>query len=379
MSAAPAGEPSPGVRLRALEEGDWPQVHALVTAVARAGETYALDVPADEAETRAFWAGDLVVVAVDGDVVLGTAKAGPNRPAQGSHVGTASFMVSPAARGRGVGRALGEHVVAWHRSAGFRAIQFNAVVSTNSAAVALWQSLGFDVVGRVPGAFQVPSGDLVDLLVMHLDLEPPRAPRLRAAARGVDDERSRVLDAAARLFPAHGYTGTSVGHVAAEAGVSTSRVSRLLGTKAEVFSAMVWREIVGDHPDLQAAFTALGVEDEPDVEVRLDVVAEAVARMAGSVAHLLPVMVEAAARDTTVAGIVQGAELQRVGTSRRLVAQLGRGVPPPPDAVPEVQMLCSAETYRSFSHFGWSHERYVAWLRSALDRAVNGAAATARR
>lgn len=379
MSVVPTGDPSPGVLVRPLEERDWSQVHDLVCEVAAAGETYALDVPADVAQTRAFWAGDLVVVAVDGDVVLGTAKAGPNRPAQGSHVGTASFMVSAAARGRGVGRTLGEHVVAWHRGAGFRAIQFNAVVSTNTAAVALWQSLGFDVVGRVPGAFRRPSGELADLLVMHLDLAPPRAPRLRAAARDVDDERSRVLDAAARLFPAHGYTGTSLGHVATEAGVTTSRVSRLLGTKGEVFSAMVWREIVGDHPDLQAAFDALGVDDEPDVEVRLDVVAAAVARMAGSIAHLLPVMVEAAARDTTVAGIVQGAELQRVGTSRRLVAQVGRGAPVSPDAVPEVQMLCSAETYRAMTAFGWSHERYVAWLRCALDRAVNGAAATARR
>ena len=62
---------------------------------------------------------------------------GPNRPAQGSHVGTASFMVSGAARGRGVGRALGEHVVAWHRDRGFRDIQFNAVVETNESAVRL--------------------------------------------------------------------------------------------------------------------------------------------------------------------------------------------------------------------------------------------------
>ena len=102
-------------------------------ALARAGATYALEVPADERETRDFWAGELLAVAVDADDparVLGAAKAGPNRPAQGSHVGTASFMVAASARGRGVGRLLGEHVVAWHREAGYAAIQFNAVVST---------------------------------------------------------------------------------------------------------------------------------------------------------------------------------------------------------------------------------------------------------
>ena len=72
--------------------------------------------------------GEHVVVAVDGDTVLGSAKMGPNRPAQGAHVGTASFMVGSAARGRGIGRALGEYAVDWLRANGFDAIQFNAVV-----------------------------------------------------------------------------------------------------------------------------------------------------------------------------------------------------------------------------------------------------------
>ena len=78
---------------------------------------------------------------------------GPNRPGRGSHVGTASFMVSADARGRGVGRRLAEYVVQWHRDQGFRAIQFNAVVETNEAAVRLWQALGFRIIGTVPEAF----------------------------------------------------------------------------------------------------------------------------------------------------------------------------------------------------------------------------------
>ena len=145
-------------------------MHAIVVEVAEAGETYAMDVPASVEETRTFWAGEHTVVAVSGDSVLGSATMRPNRPAQGSHVGTASFMVSSVARGRGVGRALGEYVVRWHRDSGYEAIQFNAVVSTNAAAVRLWQSLGFATVGRVPKAFRLPSGELTDLLVMHLPL-----------------------------------------------------------------------------------------------------------------------------------------------------------------------------------------------------------------
>ena len=91
------------------------------------------------------------VVLVEDDRVLGSATMGPNRPGRGAHVGTASFMVVPDARGRGVGRRLAEYVVQWHREQGFRGIQFNAVVETNTAAVRLWQSLGFEIVGTVPG------------------------------------------------------------------------------------------------------------------------------------------------------------------------------------------------------------------------------------
>ena len=105
-----------------------------------------------------------------GPRLLGSAKMGPNRPGRGAHVGTASFMVAPEARGRGVGRALGEYVVRWHREQGYRGIQFNAVVETNTAAVALWESLGFEIVGTVPGAFDSPTHGYVGLHVMFLPL-----------------------------------------------------------------------------------------------------------------------------------------------------------------------------------------------------------------
>jgi GNAT superfamily N-acetyltransferase len=107
------------------------------------------------------------VVAAEGARLLGTAKMGPNRPGRGSHVATASFMISADARGAGVGRALGEYALDWARSQGYTAMQFNAVVESNEAAVHLWQSLGFDIIGTVPEAFDHRELGLVGLHVMY--------------------------------------------------------------------------------------------------------------------------------------------------------------------------------------------------------------------
>lgn len=159
------------MRVRPIEAADWPVFHPVFREVVDAGETYAYptDLTADEAWT--LWVEGppgTTVVAVDGSgTVLGSAKAGPNRPGRGSHVATASFMVSPAARGRGVGRRLGEWVLAWARDQGYAAMQFNAVVETNTAAVDLWSDLGFCIVGTVPEAFESRAHGLVGLHVMH--------------------------------------------------------------------------------------------------------------------------------------------------------------------------------------------------------------------
>jgi GNAT superfamily N-acetyltransferase len=112
------------------------------------------------------------VVACDGQAVVGSAKMGPNRPGRGAHVATASFMIDPAYQGRGVGRALGLHVLEWARSSGYRGIQFNAVVETNRAAVHLWQSLGFEILGTAPEAFDHPEHGLVGLHIMFQRLQP---------------------------------------------------------------------------------------------------------------------------------------------------------------------------------------------------------------
>jgi len=159
--------------VRTATDEDWPRIFPFYAAVVAEGATYAFPLGQTLEQARPWWmesAPGRTVVAVDGDRVVGSAKMGPNRPGRGAHVATASFMVDPAARGRGVGRLLGEHVVGWARDAGYRAVQFNAVVETNTAAVALWRSLGFRVVGTVPEAFDHAEHGPVGLHVMHLPL-----------------------------------------------------------------------------------------------------------------------------------------------------------------------------------------------------------------
>ena len=95
---------------------------------------------------------------------------GPNRPGRGAHVATASFMVDPQHTGRGVGRALGRYVVDWARATGYRSIQFNAVVETNTGAVGLWRSLGFEIVATLPEGFHHPVHGYVGLHIMFRPL-----------------------------------------------------------------------------------------------------------------------------------------------------------------------------------------------------------------
>lgn len=158
------------LQIRPYRDTDWPQVWEIFREVVAAGETYAYDPAWTEAEAQAVWIEPppgVTLVAADGETVLGTAKAGPNRPGRGAHVATASFMVPDAARGRGVGRALGETVLTWAREQGYSAMQFNAVVETNAPAVYLWQALGFRIIGTVPEAFEHPTNGRVGLHVMH--------------------------------------------------------------------------------------------------------------------------------------------------------------------------------------------------------------------
>jgi len=158
----------PEIRPATVE--DWVRIYPFYSAIVDAGDTYAFPLAQSLEEARHWWLEEppgLTVVAVDGDEILGSAKMGPNRPGRGAHVATASFMVDPAQRGRGIGRALGEYALAWARDEGYAAMQFNAVVETNTAAVALWQKLGFEIVGTVPDAFDHAEHGRVGLHVMY--------------------------------------------------------------------------------------------------------------------------------------------------------------------------------------------------------------------
>lgn len=157
--------------IRDATADDWPQIWPFVREIVRAGETYAYDRDMDEATARGMWllappARTVVAVGDDG-AVLGSASMYANRDGPGSHVASASFMVDPSAAGRGAGRAMGEDALAWARRSGFRAMQFNAVVETNVRAVALWRSLGFEVIGTVPEAFRHPTEGYVGLHIMY--------------------------------------------------------------------------------------------------------------------------------------------------------------------------------------------------------------------
>lgn len=157
--------------IREARPEDWEAIWPFFRRIVAAGETYAYDRDMSEPEARRMWmigAPGRTVVATDAaGAVTGSANMYANRGGPGSHVASASFMVDPDRAGEGVGRALGEHVIDWARQSGFRAIQFNAVVETNQPAVALWRSLGFEVLATVPEAFEHPRHGYVGLLIMH--------------------------------------------------------------------------------------------------------------------------------------------------------------------------------------------------------------------
>ncbi len=161
------------MNIRDARDEDWPSFFPIFSAILAAGETYAYPPGLSSDEARALWMEKppfRVIVAIDDGRIVGSAKAGPNRPGRGAHVATASFMVDPNSRGRGVGRALGLEVLSWARREGYAAMQFNAVVETNTGAVRLWQSLGFEILTTVPEAFDSASLGLVGLHIMYQKL-----------------------------------------------------------------------------------------------------------------------------------------------------------------------------------------------------------------
>lgn len=157
--------------IRDAEAVDWPAIWPFLRDIVAAGDTYTWPRDVTEEQARSMWMleppGRTVVAVAEDGTVLGSAKMNPNHLGPASHISSASFMVDPAYAGRGVGRALGEHVLDLARAEGYRAMQFNAVVETNTRAVALWRSLGFEVLATLPEGFHHPSGRYVGLHIMY--------------------------------------------------------------------------------------------------------------------------------------------------------------------------------------------------------------------
>lgn len=162
------------VEIRPLQEADWPATWRIIEPVFRAGETYAFSPDTTEPEAHRIWVQtpDATFVAVDANGgVLGTYYIKPNQPTLGAHVCNCGYIVGETARGRGVASQMCEHSLREARSRGFRAMQYNLVVSTNQRAVRLWEKHGFEAVGTLAKAFQHPRLGDVDALVMYRQLD----------------------------------------------------------------------------------------------------------------------------------------------------------------------------------------------------------------
>lgn len=154
--------------IRPAAEADEAAVMDIVVPILRAGETYAIDRDLSEAAMRDYWflPAHEVFVAEDEGGILGTYYLQANQRGGGKHVANCGYMVSPKAQGKGVAAAMCEHSQILARERGFRAMQFNHVVSANVRAVELWQRLGFEIVGTLPLAFNHPVHGYVDSYVM---------------------------------------------------------------------------------------------------------------------------------------------------------------------------------------------------------------------
>jgi L-amino acid N-acyltransferase YncA len=160
--------PDSAVTIRPAEFGDHDAIWSILEPTIRAGETYTLPRGLSREQALDYWfaAGHEVFVADLAGQVGGTYFLRANQEGGGAHVANCGYMTARWASGRGLARAMCAHSLETARTRGFRAMQFNFVVSTNHRAVRIWQSFGFEIVGRLPGAFQHPTEGYVDALVM---------------------------------------------------------------------------------------------------------------------------------------------------------------------------------------------------------------------
>ena len=160
------------MRIRAATPGDADTLWSILEPIVRAGETFALPQDMSREDAFAWWhaSGNEVFVAEEDGTVLGSYFIHPNQLGPGSHVSNCGYATAPWAGGRGIARAMCAHSLQHARARGYRAMQFNIVVSTNAPAVHLWTSMGFRTLCRVPGAYRHPVHGFVDTLVMFREL-----------------------------------------------------------------------------------------------------------------------------------------------------------------------------------------------------------------
>ena len=157
------------MNIRPATKADAPAIWSILEPVIRAGETYTLDPGMTRDAALAYWMGadKQTFVAEDEGAILGTYYIRPNQQGGGSHVCNCGYITAQSATGKGIARRMCEHSLELARTQGYRAMQFNFVVSTNARAVRLWQAMGFEIVGILPGAFRHPREGYVDALVMY--------------------------------------------------------------------------------------------------------------------------------------------------------------------------------------------------------------------
>jgi L-amino acid N-acyltransferase YncA len=160
------------MEIRAATNTDRHAIWKIFHEIIATGDTYAVDPRMSREQALNYWfrADTHTYVAEKDSRIVGTYILKPNQLGPGSHVANAAFMVAADAQGCGVGRAMVEHCLSEARRVGFRAMQFNFVVSTNTRAIHLWQHLGFKIVGTLPGAFRHPEKGYVDVYVMYRSL-----------------------------------------------------------------------------------------------------------------------------------------------------------------------------------------------------------------